>query len=151
MGRLGAKDHSSSMHVGHGYVRNCRLNWAPEVQGLKIGDRVSGEGILPAAIAEIAGRGAVIFACTYPVSALIAPARLPNTFSCRHSTPSIPDGISDDDLAAILIPSARRAYLVVQYGWRGRADYAVAGPVGIMAVRDCKHVASPCRDHTRCE
>ncbi|WP_174873802.1 L-threonine 3-dehydrogenase [Vogesella oryzae] len=130
------------MHVGHEYV-GVVAGMGSEVQGFKIGQRVSGEGHITCGYCRNcrAGRRHLCRNTTGVgvnregsfAEYLVIPAF--NAFP-------IPDDISDD-LAAIFDPFGNAVHTALSFNLVGE-DVLItgAGPIGIMAVAIAKHVGA---------
>ncbi|MCQ4146001.1 L-threonine 3-dehydrogenase [Vogesella sp. AC12] len=130
------------MHVGHEYV-GVVAGMGSEVQGFKIGDRVSGEGHITCGHCRNcrAGRRHLCRNTTGVgvnregafAEYLVIPAF--NAFP-------IPDDISDD-LASIFDPFGNAVHTALSFNLVGE-DVLItgAGPIGIMAVAIAKHVGA---------
>ena len=130
------------MHVGHEYVGTI-VELGSEVQGFKIGDRVSGEGHITCGHCRNcrAGRRHL---CRNTVGVGV---NRPGSFAEYLALPSfntfpIPEGISDD-LAAIFDPFGNAVHTTLSFNMVGE-DVLItgAGPIGIMAVAVAKHVGA---------
>ena len=130
------------MHVGHEYVGTI-VELGSEVQGFKIGDRVSGEGHITCGHCRNcrAGRRHL---CRNTTGVGV---NRPGAFAEYLSLPAfntfpIPDGISDD-LAAIFDPFGNAVHTALSFNMVGE-DVLItgAGPIGIMAVAIAKHVGA---------
>ncbi|MFC7422233.1 L-threonine 3-dehydrogenase [Iodobacter arcticus] len=130
------------MHVGHEYVGTV-VEIGSEVQGFKIGDRVSGEGHITCGHCRNcrAGRRHL---CRNTVGVGV---NRPGAFAEYLVLPAfnafpIPDDISDD-LAAIFDPFGNAVHTALSFNMVGE-DVLItgAGPIGIMAVAIAKHVGA---------
>lgn len=130
------------MHVGHEYVGTV-VEIGSEVQGFKIGDRVSGEGHITCGHCRNcrAGRRHL---CRNTVGVGV---NRPGAFAEYLALPAfnafpIPDDISDD-LAAIFDPFGNAVHTALSFNMVGE-DVLItgAGPIGIMAVAIAKHVGA---------
>ncbi len=130
------------MHVGHEYVGTI-VDIGSEVQGFKIGDRVSGEGHITCGHCRNcrAGRRHL---CRNTVGVGV---NRPGAFAEYLVLPAfntfpIPDSISDD-LAAIFDPFGNAVHTALSFNMVGE-DVLItgAGPIGIMAVAIAKHVGA---------
>ncbi|QBC45262.1 L-threonine 3-dehydrogenase [Iodobacter fluviatilis] len=130
------------MHVGHEYVGTV-VEIGSEVQGFKIGDRVSGEGHITCGHCRNcrAGRRHL---CRNTVGVGV---NRPGAFAEYLLLPAfnafpIPDDISDD-LAAIFDPFGNAVHTALSFNMVGE-DVLItgAGPIGIMAVAIAKHVGA---------
>ncbi|WP_293934216.1 L-threonine 3-dehydrogenase [Iodobacter sp.] len=130
------------MHVGHEYVGTV-VEIGSEVQGFKIGDRVSGEGHITCGHCRNcrAGRRHL---CRNTVGVGV---NRPGAFAEYLMLPAfnafpIPDDISDD-LAAIFDPFGNAVHTALSFNMVGE-DVLItgAGPIGIMAVAIAKHVGA---------
>ncbi len=130
------------MHVGHEYVGTI-VGVGSEVQGFKIGDRVSGEGHITCGHCRNcrAGRRHL---CRNTTGVGV---NRPGAFAEYLALPAfnafpIPDGISDD-LAAIFDPFGNAVHTALSFNMVGE-DVLItgAGPIGIMAVAVAKHVGA---------
>lgn len=130
------------MHVGHEYVGEI-VEMGQEVQGFKIGDRVSGEGHITCGFCRNcrAGRRHL---CRNTVGVGVNRA---GAFAEYLAIPAvnafkIPDDISDD-LAAIFDPFGNATHTALSFNLVGE-DVLItgAGPIGIMAVAIARHVGA---------
>ena len=130
------------MHVGHEYVGTI-VELGSEVQGFKIGDRVSGEGHITCGHCRNcrAGRRHL---CRNTTGVGV---NRPGAFAEYLSLPAfntfpIPDEISDD-LAAIFDPFGNAVHTALSFNMVGE-DVLItgAGPIGIMAVAIARHVGA---------
>ena len=130
------------MHVGHEYVGTI-VELGSEVQGFKIGDRVSGEGHITCGHCRNcrAGRRHL---CRNTVGVGV---NRPGSFAEYLVLPAfntfpIPEGISDD-LAAIFDPFGNAVHTALSFNMVGE-DVLItgAGPIGIMAVAVARHVGA---------
>ena len=130
------------MHVGHEYVGTV-VELGSEVQGFKIGDRVSGEGHITCGHCRNcrAGRRHL---CRNTIGVGV---NRPGAFAEYLALPAfnafpIPDGIPDD-LAAIFDPFGNAVHTALSFNMVGE-DVLVtgAGPIGIMAVAVARHVGA---------
>jgi threonine 3-dehydrogenase len=130
------------MHVGHEYVGTV-VEIGSEVQGFKIGDRVSGEGHITCGHCRNcrAGRRHL---CRNTVGVGV---NRPGAFAEYLLLPAfnafpIPDDISDD-LAAIFDPFGNAVHTALSFNMVGE-DVLItgAGPIGIMTVAIAKHVGA---------
>ena len=130
------------MHVGHEYVGTI-VELGSEVQGFKIGDRVSGEGHITCGHCRNcrAGRRRL---CRNTVGVGV---NRPGSFAEYLALPAfntfpIPEGISDD-LAAIFDPFGNAVHTALSFNMVGE-DVLItgAGPIGIMAVAVARHVGA---------
>ncbi|NHQ85481.1 L-threonine 3-dehydrogenase [Iodobacter sp. HSC-16F04] len=130
------------MHVGHEYVGTV-VEIGSEVQGFKIGDRVSGEGHITCGHCRNcrAGRRHL---CRNTIGVGV---NRPGAFAEYLVLPAfnafpIPDDISDD-LAAIFDPFGNAVHTALSFNMVGE-DVLItgAGPIGIMAVAIAKHVGA---------
>ncbi len=131
------------MVVGHEYVGTVAAI-GQEVRGLKIGQRVSGEGHLVCGHCRNcrAGRRHL---CRNTVGVGVQPPRRVRRVSgaSRPRTPSrFPDDIPDD-IAAIFDPFGNADHTALSFDLVGE-DVLItgAGPIGIMAVAIAKHVGA---------
>jgi len=130
------------MHVGHEYVGVIE-KVGGEVEGYKVGDRVSGEGHIVCGHCRNC-RAGKRHLC--PNTKGVGVNR-PGSFAEYLSLPAtnvfkVPDGISDD-LAAIFDPYGNAAHTALSFDMVGE-DVLItgAGPIGIMAVAIAKHVGA---------
>ncbi|HEX4764229.1 MAG TPA: L-threonine 3-dehydrogenase [Usitatibacter sp.] len=130
------------MHVGHEYVGTVEAMGA-EVRGLKIGQRVSGEGHIVCGHCRNcrAGRRHL---CRNTVGVGV---NRPGAFAEYLVIPAvnafpIPDDIPDE-IAAILDPFGNAAHTALSFDLVGE-DVLItgAGPIGIMAAAICRHVGA---------
>jgi len=130
------------MHVGHEYVGTVEA-MGDEVRGLKIGQRVSGEGHIVCGHCRNcrAGRRHL---CRNTVGVGV---NRPGAFADYLVIPAvnafpIPDDIPDD-IAAILDPFGNAAHTALSFDLVGE-DVLItgAGPIGIMAAAICRHVGA---------
>ncbi|MDR0577501.1 MAG: L-threonine 3-dehydrogenase [Candidatus Accumulibacter sp.] len=130
------------MHVGHEYV-GVIVDLGSEVQGFKIGDRVSGEGHITCGHCRNcrAGRRHL---CRNTVGVGV---NRPGAFAEYLVLPAfnafpIPDGIPDD-LAAIFDPFGNAVHTALSFNMVGE-DVLItgAGPIGIMAAAVARHVGA---------
>ena len=130
------------MHVGHEYVGLIE-KVGDEVEGYKVGDRVSGEGHIVCGHCRNC-RAGKRHLC--PNTKGVGVNR-PGSFAEYLSLPAtnlfkVPDGISDD-LASIFDPYGNAAHTALSFDMVGE-DVLItgAGPIGIMAVAIAKHVGA---------
>ena len=130
------------MHVGHEYVGVIEKIGA-EVEGYKVGDRVSGEGHIVCGHCRNC-RAGKRHLC--PNTKGVGVNR-PGSFAEYLSLPAfnlfkVPDGIPDD-LAAIFDPYGNATHTALSFDMVGE-DVLItgAGPIGIMAVAIAKHVGA---------
>ena len=130
------------MHVGHEYVGTVEA-MGGEVRGLRIGQRVSGEGHIVCGHCRNcrAGRRHL---CRNTVGVGV---NRPGAFADYLVIPAvnafpIPDDIPDD-IAAILDPFGNAAHTALSFDLVGE-DVLItgAGPIGIMAAAICRHVGA---------
>lgn len=130
------------MVVGHEYAGEI-VAVGQEVQGYKIGDRVSGEGHLTCGHCRNcrAGRRHL---CRNTVGVGV---NRPGCFAEYLSLPAVnafklPDNISDD-LASIFDPFGNAVHTALSFDLVGE-DVLItgAGPIGIMAAAVCRHVGA---------
>jgi len=130
------------MHVGHEYVGIVEA-MGDEVRGLKIGQRVSGEGHIVCGHCRNcrAGRRHL---CRNTVGVGV---NRPGAFADYLVIPAenafpIPDDIPDD-IASILDPFGNAAHTALSFDLVGE-DVLItgAGPIGIMAAAICRHVGA---------
>ena len=130
------------MHVGHEYVGTVEAMGA-EVRGLKIGQRVSGEGHIVCGHCRNcrAGRRHL---CRNTVGVGV---NRPGAFAEYLVIPAmnafpIPDDIPDE-IASILDPFGNAAHTALSFDLVGE-DVLItgAGPIGIMAAAICRHVGA---------
>jgi len=130
------------MQVGHEYI-GVVAEVGQEVRGLRVGDRVSGEGHITCGHCRNcrAGRRHL---CR---NTLGVGVNRPGAFAEYLSLPAsnafrIPDDISDD-LAAILDPFGNAVHTALSFDLVGE-DVLItgAGPIGIMAVAIARHVGA---------
>jgi threonine 3-dehydrogenase len=130
------------MHVGHEYVGTVEAMGA-EVRGLRIGQRVSGEGHIVCGHCRNcrAGRRHL---CRNTVGVGV---NRPGAFADYLVIPAvnafpIPDDIPDE-IAAILDPFGNAAHTALSFDLVGE-DVLItgAGPIGIMAAAICRHVGA---------
>ncbi|CUA81507.1 MULTISPECIES: L-threonine 3-dehydrogenase [Gulbenkiania] len=130
------------MHVGHEYV-GVVAGMGSEVQGFRIGQRVSGEGHITCGYCRNcrAGRRHL---CRNTVGVGV---NRPGAFAEYLVIPAfnafpIPDDISDD-LASIFDPFGNAVHTALSFNLVGE-DVLItgAGPIGIMAVAIAKHVGA---------
>ena len=130
------------MHVGHEYVGTI-VDMGSEVQGFKVGDRVSGEGHITCGHCRNcrAGRRHL---CRNTSGVGV---NRPGAFAEYLVLPAfnafpIPDSISDD-LASIFDPFGNAVHTALSFNMVGE-DVLItgAGPIGIMAVAIAKHVGA---------
>jgi len=130
------------MHVGHEYVGTVEAMGA-EVRGLKIGQRVSGEGHIVCGHCRNcrAGRRHL---CRNTVGVGV---NRPGAFADYLVIPAvnafpIPDDIPDE-IASILDPFGNAAHTALSFDLVGE-DVLItgAGPIGIMAAAICRHVGA---------
>ena len=130
------------MHVGHEYVGTI-IDMGSEVQGFKIGDRVSGEGHITCGHCRNCRAGRRhLCRNTFGVG-----VNRPGAFAEYLVLPAfnafpIPDSISDD-LASIFDPFGNAVHTALSFNMVGE-DVLItgAGPIGIMAVAIAKHVGA---------
>jgi threonine 3-dehydrogenase len=130
------------MHVGHEYVGIIE-KVGGEVNGYKVGDRVSGEGHIVCGHCRNC-RAGKRHLC--PNTQGVGVNR-PGSFAEYLSLPAtnlfkVPDGISDD-LASIFDPYGNATHTALSFNMVGE-DVLItgAGPIGIMAVAIAKHVGA---------
>ena len=130
------------MHVGHEYVGIIE-QVGDEVEGYKIGDRVSGEGHIVCGHCRNCKAGKRHLC---PNTRGVGVNR-PGSFAEYLSLPAVnlfkvPDGISDD-LAAVFDPYGNATHTALSFDMVGE-DVLItgAGPIGIMAVAIAKHVGA---------
>jgi threonine 3-dehydrogenase len=130
------------MHVGHEYVGIIE-KVGDEVEGYKVGDRVSGEGHIVCGHCRNC-RAGKRHLC--PNTKGVGVNR-PGSFAEYLSVPAVnlfkvPDGISDD-LASIFDPYGNATHTALSFDMVGE-DVLItgAGPIGIMAVAIAKHVGA---------
>jgi threonine 3-dehydrogenase len=130
------------MHVGHEYVGTVEA-MGSEVRGLRIGQRVSGEGHIVCGHCRNcrAGRRHL---CRNTVGVGV---NRPGAFAEYLVIPAvnafpIPDDIPDE-IAAILDPFGNAAHTALSFDLVGE-DVLItgAGPIGIMAAAICRHVGA---------
>jgi threonine 3-dehydrogenase len=130
------------MHVGHEYVGVVEA-MGEEVRGLRIGQRVSGEGHIACGHCRNcrAGRRHL---CRNSVGVGV---NRPGAFADYLVIPAvnafpIPDDIPDE-IAAILDPFGNAAHTALSFDLVGE-DVLItgAGPIGIMAAAICRHVGA---------
>jgi len=130
------------MHVGHEYVGTVEA-MGSEVKGLRIGQRVSGEGHIVCGHCRNcrAGRRHL---CRNTVGVGV---NRPGAFADYLVIPAvnafpIPDDIPDE-IAAILDPFGNAAHTALSFDLVGE-DVLItgAGPIGIMAAAICRHVGA---------
>src|SRR5512132_4684725 len=130
------------MHVGHEYVGTVEA-MGQEVRGLKIGQRVSGEGHIVCGHCRNcrAGRRHL---CRNTQGVGV---NRPGAFADYLVIPAvnafpIPDDIPDE-IAAILDPFGNAAHTALSFDLVGE-DVLItgAGPIGIMAAAICRHVGA---------
>jgi threonine 3-dehydrogenase len=130
------------MHVGHEYVGTIEA-MGQEVRGLRIGQRVSGEGHIVCGHCRNcrAGRRHL---CRNTVGVGV---NRPGAFADYLVIPAvnafpIPDDIPDE-IAAILDPFGNAAHTALSFDLVGE-DVLItgAGPIGIMAAAICRHVGA---------
>jgi len=130
------------MHFGHEYVGTVEA-MGDEVRGLKIGQRVSGEGHIVCGHCRNcrAGRRHL---CRNTVGVGV---NRPGAFADYLVIPAvnafpIPDDIPDE-IAAILDPFGNAAHTALSFDLVGE-DVLItgAGPIGIMAAAICRHVGA---------
>ena len=130
------------MHVGHEYVGTV-VELGSEVQGLKIGDRVSGEGHITCGHCRNCRAGRRHLCRNTTGVGVNRPGAFAE-YLClpAFNTFPIPDGISDD-LAAIFDPFGNAVHTALSFNMVGE-DVLItgAGPIGIMAVAIAKHVGA---------
>ena len=130
------------MHVGHEYVGTV-VAVGSEVQGFKIGDRVSGEGHITCGHCRNCRAGRRhLCRNTFGVG-----VNRPGAFAEYLALPAfnafpIPDSIPDD-LAAIFDPFGNAVHTALSFNMVGE-DVLItgAGPIGIMAVAVARHVGA---------
>jgi threonine 3-dehydrogenase len=130
------------MTVGHEYVGEI-IEIGQEVEGFKIGDRVSGEGHITCGYCRNCRAGKRhLCRNTYGVG-----VNRPGAFAEYLVIPAInafklPDNISDD-IASIFDPFGNAVHTALSFDLVGE-DVLItgAGPIGIMAVAICKFVGA---------
>jgi threonine 3-dehydrogenase len=130
------------MTVGHEFVGEI-VDMGGEVEGFKIGERVSGEGHITCGYCRNcrAGRRHL---CRNTVGVGV---NRTGSFAEYLSIPAVnafhmPDEISDD-LGAILDPLGNAAHTALSFDLVGEDVLIVgAGPIGIMAAAICRHVGA---------
>jgi len=130
------------MHVGHEFVGEI-VEIGSEVTGLKIGERVSGEGHIVCGYCRNC-RAGTRHLCAHTKGIGV---NLPGAFAEFLKMPAtnvfpIPKGITDDE-AAILDPLGNAVHTALSFDVVGE-DVLItgAGPIGIMAAAVCKHVGA---------
>lgn len=130
------------MIVGHEYVGEI-VEIGSEVQNVKIGDRVSGEGHVVCGFCRNC-RAGKRHLCKHTKGIGV---NVQGSFAEYLSLPvsnviTIPDSISDD-IACILDPLGNAVHTALSFEMIGE-DVLItgAGPIGIMAVAICKHVGA---------
>ena len=130
------------MHVGHEYA-GVIAEVGAEVEGYKVGDRVSGEGHIVCGHCRNCKAGKRHLC---PNTRGVGVNR-PGSFAEYLSLPAVnlfkvPDGISDD-LAAVFDPYGNATHTALSFDMVGE-DVLItgAGPIGIMAVAIAKHVGA---------
>lgn len=130
------------MCVGHEFVGTVAAVGS-EVKGLKIGDRVSGEGHITCGHCRNC-RAGLRHLCrnTEGVGVNRAGAFADYLVIPAVNAFPIPDNVSDD-MAAILDPFGNAAHTALSFNLVGE-DVLItgAGPIGIMAVAICRHVGA---------
>ena len=130
------------MVVGHEYAGEI-VDVGQEVQGYKIGDRVSGEGHITCGHCRNcrAGRRHL---CRNTIGVGV---NRPGCFAEYLSLPAVnafklPDNISDD-LAAVFDPFGNAVHTALSFDLVGE-DVLItgAGPIGVMAAAVCRHVGA---------
>ena len=130
------------MVVGHEYAGEI-VDMGQEVQGYKIGDRVSGEGHITCGHCRNcrAGRRHL---CRNTIGVGV---NRPGCFAEYLSLPAVnafklPDNISDD-LAAVFDPFGNAVHTALSFDLVGE-DVLItgAGPIGVMAAAVCRHVGA---------
>jgi threonine 3-dehydrogenase len=130
------------MHVGHEYA-GVIAEVGAEVEGYKVGDRVSGEGHIVCGHCRNCKAGKRHLC---PNTQGVGVNR-PGSFAEYLALPAtnlfrLPDGISDD-LAAIFDPYGNAAHTALSFGMVGE-DVLItgAGPIGCMAAAIARHVGA---------
>lgn len=130
------------MHVGHEFVGEI-VELCDNVNGLKVGQKVSGEGHLVCGHCRNCKAGKRHL-CAHTVGVGV---NRPGAFAEYLCIPAtnvfpIPDGISDDE-ASILDPLGNAVHTALSYDLVGE-DVLItgAGPIGIMAAVIAKHVGA---------
>jgi threonine 3-dehydrogenase len=130
------------MTIGHEFVGEI-VELGSEVKGLKLGDRVSGEGHIACGICRNC-RGGKAHLCNANQGVGVTRQ---GCFAEYLSIPAenaypIPNDISDD-VAAIFDPLGNATHTALSFGLVGE-DVLItgAGPIGIMAVAVAKHVGA---------
>jgi threonine 3-dehydrogenase len=130
------------MHVGHEYVGRI-VEVGSEVEGYKVGDRVSGEGHIVCGHCRNCKAGKRHL-CPNTIGVGV---NRPGSFAEYLSLPAtnlfkVPDDIPDD-LAAIFDPYGNAAHTALSFNVVGE-DVLItgAGPIGIMAVAIARHVGA---------
>mgnify|MGYP000303692040 CR=1 FL=1 len=130
------------MVVGHEFVGEV-VEIGGEVQGIKPGDRVSGEGHITCGYCRNC-RAGKRHLCRNTVGVGV---NRPGCFAEYLCIPAvnafrIPDNVSDD-MASVLDPLGNAAHTVLSFDLVGE-DVLItgAGPIGMMAVAICRHVGA---------
>jgi threonine 3-dehydrogenase len=130
------------MHVGHEFVGDI-VKLGPAVQGLSVGEKVSGEGHLVCGHCRNC-RAGHRHLC---INTKGIGVNRPGCFAERLALPAenvfpIPRGVSDDE-ASILDPFGNAVHTALAFDLVGE-DVLVtgAGPIGIMAAAVCRHVGA---------
>jgi threonine 3-dehydrogenase len=130
------------MHVGHEFVGEI-VKLGPAVQGLEVGEKVSGEGHLVCGHCRNC-RAGHRHLC---INTKGIGVNRPGCFAEHLSLPAenvfpIPHGVTDDE-AAILDPFGNAVHTALSFDLVGE-DVLItgAGPIGIMAAAVCRHVGA---------
>lgn len=130
------------MHVGHEFIGEVAAIGS-QVKGLKIGDRVSGEGHLTCGHCRRCRAGSMHL-CRNTIGVGV---NRPGCFAEYLSIPAvnafkIPDNITDD-IASIFDPFGNAVHTALSFDLIGE-DVLItgAGPIGIMAAAICRHVGA---------
>jgi threonine 3-dehydrogenase len=130
------------MHVGHEYVGTVEA-MGDEVRGLRIGQRVSGEGHIVCGHCRNCRAGRRHLCRNSQGVGVNRPGAFADylVIPAMNAFP-IPDDIPDD-IAAILDPFGNAAHTALSFDLVGE-DVLItgAGPIGIMAAAICRHVGA---------
>jgi len=130
------------MQVGHEYAGEI-VEMGSEVRGLKIGDRVSGEGHITCGFCRNCRAGRRHLCRNTEGVGVNRPGCFAEYLSLPASNVFKLSPVIDDELASILDPFGNATHTALSFGVVGE-DVLItgAGPIGIMAVAIAKHVGA---------
>lgn len=130
------------MQVGHEYAGEI-VDMGSEVRGLKIGDRVSGEGHITCGFCRNCRAGRRHLCRNTEGVGVNRPGCFAEYLSLPASNVFKLSPVIDDELASILDPFGNATHTALSFGVVGE-DVLItgAGPIGIMAVAIAKHVGA---------